>query len=193
MAIMKTLCLGLVASCSLSADEPTRSSVFLDRCKLAALQGLEGRMTHDYEEAVDPRRKCVVISLTSEFSGDFLFFAQIVPPGHLEIVCFSPRSDGKPEWSGRFIKFEGVPKDRFDKLHKITGALASLPREDQEESKPVHGEPQLSIRVGDGPKVDWSESRGSSIAKHPERKGRLIEALDLAELLAGFPISRDIE
>lgn len=167
--------------------------VVIGRYKLSAMMALGARAVYEYEREPNPNRQCVMMTLSAEFTGDFVFFAQTVDPNNLEIVCFTPRSDGKKEWAGRFIKYDDKTKAQFQKLHKILSEDALQPKEREEGYLPIMGENKLAFQVGAGPKVSWGELSAGYIAKNPARSKRLLECLQIAESLADIALPKELE
>ena len=175
------------------ADEKV-DDVVISRYKLAAMTGLMNRALANYESELDPRGKqCVLLSVGHEFSGQFLFFAARVGPDNLEIICFTPGADGGKEWSGRLVKYEGEVKANFEKVHGLLGALTRHPREKKEDFRPVLGEAQVEIRVGEGKDLAWAQPRAGFINEQPKLKADLLQCISLASTMAGIPIPNDIE
>ena len=167
--------------------------VVIGRYKLSAMMAIGARAVNEYEREQNPNRQCVMMTLSAEFTGDFVFFAQTRNPNYLEIVCFTPRSDGKKEWAGRSVKFEGDAKARFQKLHKILSEEALMPRQTAEVYHPANGENRFKFDVGEGSKVAWGNLNAGFIAKTPARGKRLLECIRIAESLAGIPLPRKLE
>lgn len=171
-----------------AADE-----VVINRYKLSAVTGIGSHAISRYLKDPHPKRRCVLITLGAEFSADFVFFAQTDQQTFLEVICFTPRTDGKKEWAGRFVKFEGGPKDQFQKLRELLSTEADLPKIDWKEEGLVLGGDQLDFQVGEGPKIGWGELTPEFLSKHPERQKRLLECLKIAEDLAGIPLPHKLD
>ncbi len=175
------------------ADDKIDSAV-VSRYKLAAMTGLMHSALANYKSQLDPRGKqCVLLTVGHEFSGQFLFFATRIGPDHLEIICFTPRADGGKEWSGRHLKYEGEVKKQFEKIHGLLGTLTQNPREKEEDSRPVHGEAHVEIRVGEGKDIGWAHLRAGYINEQPEFKANLLQCISIASTLAELPIPNNIE
>ncbi len=168
--------------------------VVVSRHKLAAMNGLMHSALANYKSQLDPRGKqCVLLSVGNEFSGQFLFFANRIGPDHLEIICFIPDADGGKEWSGRLVKYEGEVKAHFEKMHGLLGTLTRHPREKEEDIRPVHGEAQVEIQLGDGMVIAWAQPRAGFINVQPKFKADLLQCISIASIMAELPIPNDIE
>ncbi len=168
--------------------------VVVSRYKLVAMTELMNSALANYKSQLDPRGKqCVLLSVGHEFSGQFLFFATRVGPDHLEIICFTPGADGGKEWSGRLVKYEGEVKAHFEKIHSLLGTLTQHPREKVEDSRSVHGEAHVEIRVGEGKDLTWAQPRAGFINGQPKFKADLLQCISIASTMAELPIPNDIE
>jgi hypothetical protein len=170
------------------------NDVVVSRYKLAAMTGLMNSALANYKSQLDSKGKqCVLLSVGHEFSGQFLFFATRVGPGHLEIICFTPGADGGKEWSGRLVKYEGEVKAHFEKIHGLLGTLTRHPKEKGEDFRPVHGEAHVEIRVGEGKELAWAQPRAGFINGQSKFKADLLQCISIASGLAELPIPNDIE